>query len=98
MVSTWQHGDITKATRVAGSPSPASTLSDALAAITCPALIMPTRTDQYFDVSDSEEEVKHLPEGKLKVVETIYGHIGGGGGGSKEDNVFINDAIRDFLA
>lgn len=34
---------------------------------------MPTRTDQYFVPADSEMEVTHLRDGKLVVVETIYG-------------------------
>jgi hypothetical protein len=42
--------------------------------------------------------VKHLPKGKLSVVETIYGHVGGGGGGCKADDEFIDKEVRGFRA
>jgi hypothetical protein len=46
---------------------------------------------------DSEREVKHLSQGKLSIVETIYGHMGGGGWGTREDNEFIDSEVRSFL-
>jgi hypothetical protein len=43
-------------------------------------------------------EVKHLPHGTLHVIETIYGHVGGGGGGSKADNELIDATVKSFLS
>jgi hypothetical protein len=34
----------------------------------------------------------------LAVIETIYGHIGGGGGGTKADDAFIDNEIKQWLA
>ncbi|KAL8281539.1 hypothetical protein RQP46_006223 [Phenoliferia psychrophenolica] len=95
---TWQNASIARATRVAGGAALHTSLIDALKAMQPKALIMPTRTDQYFVPADSEMEVSHLRDGKLVVVETIYGHVGGGGGGSKEDNDFIDAEVAKFLA
>jgi hypothetical protein len=41
--------------------------------------------------------VQHLPNGKLSVLETVYGHWGGGGRGSKEDDAYIDREVRAFL-
>jgi hypothetical protein len=46
----WQHADITIATREAGSAALYNSYQDALKGVQCKALIMPTRTDQYFTV------------------------------------------------
>jgi homoserine O-acetyltransferase len=90
MLDTWQRGDI--------SQYHGGDLVKALGAIKARCLIMPTRTDQYFRWEDSEEEVKHLKYGQLSVVETIYGHIAGGGGGPAEDDAFMNKEIKAFFA
>jgi homoserine O-acetyltransferase len=58
---------------------------------------MPSRSDFYFPPEDSEEEVKHLKNGDLKVIESIWGHIAGGGGGTKDDNEFIKIQVQRFL-
>lgn len=98
LTRTWQHSDITIATLEPKSKPPFPSLEEALKSITCKALILPTNTDQYFDYRDSENEVKHLPNAKLHVLDTIYGHIGGGGGGTKEDNEEIDREVRQFLS
>jgi homoserine acetyltransferase len=61
------------------------------------ALIMPVRTDQYFVPEDSEKEVKSLPHGTLRIIESIYGHVGGGGGGCPADDAFIDREVTAFL-
>ena len=58
---------------------------------------MPTRTDQYFPPEDSEFEVKHLPGSELVVIETIWGHVAGGGGGTKDDTKFICKHVDRLL-
>ncbi|KIW33555.1 uncharacterized protein PV07_00395 [Cladophialophora immunda] len=70
----------------------------ALASIKAKVLVMPSRTDLYFPPEDSVEEVKHLRHGELRVIETIWGHVAGGGGGSKQDTEFIKSCIRELLA
>jgi len=45
---------------------------------------------------DSEIEVKHVKHGKLDVIETIWGHIGGGGA-NDEDTQWMDKRIADFI-
>ena len=57
---------------------------------------MPSRTDQYFPPEDSEVEMKYLKRGTLSVIESVWGHVAGGGGNLK-DVEFINEQIGRFL-
>lgn len=91
MLHTWQKGDISL-----HGPKPGD-LPAALASIKAQVLVMPSRTDCYFPPEDSEEEVKHLKQGKLSVIESIWGHVAGGGGGTKADNDFITEEVRKWL-
>ncbi|KAK9465759.1 Alpha/Beta hydrolase protein [Lipomyces arxii] len=90
MAVTWQEGDI--------SIYYDGDLSKALAAIKAEVLVMPSRTDQYFRWEASVEEVKSLKKGTLAIIETVWGHIAGGGAGTKGENKYINDQISAFLA
>lgn len=90
---TWQKGDISQF----GPEDEKGNLPKALARIKAKVLVMPSRTDMYFPPEDSEEEVKHLKNGELKVIESIWGHMAGGGGGTKADEKFIQTEIRRFL-
>ena len=45
---------------------------------------------------DSEYEVKYLKHGELAVIETIWGHIGGGGA-NEEDTEWMDKRIAEFL-
>lgn len=58
---------------------------------------MPSRTDQYFPPEDSEVEVKHLKRGRLEVIETIWGHIAGGGA-NPVDVEWMDGKINEFLS
>jgi len=44
---------------------------------TARAVVMPSRTDQYFPPEDSEIETKYLRIGEFAPIETIWEHIGG---------------------
>ena len=92
LLQTWQKGDIGLY-----YPDDGGDLPKTLQRIQAKALIMPSRTDMYFPPEDNEEEVKHLKKGIYKVIESIWGHMAGGGGGTKEDNKFIQDTIRAFV-
>ncbi|KAJ7169065.1 Alpha/Beta hydrolase protein [Mycena crocata] len=85
LLQTWQKGDIS----IFGPAEEKGDLAKALGRIKAKVLVMPSRTDMYFPPEDSEEEVKHLKHGELKVIESIWGHFAGGGGGTKDDNEFI---------
>ncbi|KAJ8098434.1 Alpha/Beta hydrolase protein [Lipomyces tetrasporus] len=90
MAVTWQEGDI--------AIYHDNDYAKALGAIKAEALVMPSRTDQYFRWEESVEEVKYLKKGKLAIIETVWGHIAGGGVGTPADNVFINKEISEFFA
>lgn len=90
---TWQQGDISTY-----HAEDDGDLSKALQRVKARCLIMPCRTDQYFPPEDNEFEVKYLKHGKLSAVETIWGHIAGGGNGTKEDTEFMKREIANFLA
>ncbi|KAL6242129.1 hypothetical protein RBB50_011041 [Rhinocladiella similis] len=91
MLQMWQRADISTHGPVEGD------FAQALASIKARVLVMPSRTDLYFPPADSIEEVSHLKQGELKVIETIWGHVAGGGGGSEEDTEFIKSSIAEFL-
>ena len=92
MVQTWQMADVSTYGPVKGD------FAQALGSITAKVLLMPSRTDLYFPPEDSLEELKHLKHGQLKVIETIWGHVAGGGNGSPEDTQFIKGAISEMLS
>ncbi|KAF7301942.1 AB hydrolase-1 domain-containing protein [Mycena indigotica] len=93
MIHTWQGGDISQF----GPEEDKGDLAKALGRIQARVLLMPSRSDFYFPPEDSAEEVKYLKHGELRVIESIWGHIAGGGGGTKEDNEFIKAEIKRFL-
>lgn len=91
MLWTWQHADISANARFAGD------FQAALRAIRARAIVMPSATDLYFRVRDSELEVAAMPNAELRPIPSIWGHAAGGGG-NPADNVFIDDAIAEALA
>lgn len=52
--------------------------------------------DAVFRPEDSEIEVKHLKYGELAVIETVWGHMAGGGA-NEDDTHWMNDQIASFL-
>ncbi|KAI4104582.1 MAG: hypothetical protein L6R37_003186 [Teloschistes peruensis] len=85
----WQAGDI-------GKTQQDGDYLKALQAIEAKVLVMPARTDTYFPPEDSENEVKYLKHGELAVIETIWGHMAGGGANPK-DTKWMNDRIALFM-
>ncbi|RSL47241.1 hypothetical protein CEP54_013488 [Fusarium duplospermum] len=92
LVNTWRGGDISDHGPIKGD------LPSALASIKAKVLLMPSQTDLYFPPEDSEEEVKHLRFGELKVIESVWGHLAGGEWALKEDNNFVVSAIEKLLS
>lgn len=92
MLWTWQDGDITLY-----HPEDKGDLAKTLGRIKARCLVMPSKTDQYFLPEDNEEEVKHLKGGEFRCIESVYGHLAGGGDGAKEDTEFITKKIRRFI-
>jgi homoserine O-acetyltransferase len=86
----WQAGDI-GVTREDGD------YEKALRGIEARVLVMPCRTDQYFLVADSEVEMRHLRRGELAVIESVWGHVAGGGAWD-EDTRWMSGRIAEFLS
>jgi homoserine acetyltransferase len=92
MLWTWQNGNI-----AACFPEDKGDLPTALGRIKAKCAVMPSRTDCYFPPEDSEEEIKHIQNGKLAVIESIWGHLAGGGAGTSDDKKFINEQVSQLL-
>ena len=91
MIETWQSADIAYNNLHKGD------FEGALRSISCKAIVMPSRTDLYFRVEDSENEVKHMPNAELRVIDSKFGHVAGSGMdplGKRE----IGLAIKDLLS
>ncbi|KAF4983659.1 hypothetical protein FDECE_17255 [Fusarium decemcellulare] len=89
LVRMWQHGDI-------ATLHPPTDLVTRLSSIESQVLVIPSRTDQYFVQDDCAEEARHLKKGRLVILDTVWGHIGGGGA-SQDDVEFLDGCISKFL-
>ena len=92
MLWTWQHGDISDNEVFKGD------FVKALGAIKARAIVMPASTDLYFPPADNEFEVRHMPNARLQVVDTDWGHFAGGPGTSPADIKVLDEALKELLA
>ena len=92
MIDTWYHSDISDNTLYAGD------LGKALGAITARSIVMPSTTDLYFTLADSEAETKLMPKAELRPIQSIWGHRAGNPIQCREDEAVIRTAVRDLLA
>ena len=60
--------------------------------------VMPGSTDLYFQVDDNALEVPKIPNGKLLPIPSVWGHRAGNPSTNKEDEMFIQKAVRELLA
>ena len=72
-------------------------LQAALGAIKARALLMPCDTDMYFRVADNEAELAQMPNAKLKVIHSSWGHMAGMPGANPDDDAFVDAALRELL-
>ena len=70
----------------------------ALGSIKAKALVMPSRTDPYFPPEDNKIEVGHMPNIKLRVIPSIWGHLAGVPGLNPGDTHFIDNSLKELLA
>ena len=90
MFATWQRSD------VAANALYDFDLARALGAIRARALVMPGWTDLYFPPEDNEDEARMIPNGKFRVIRSIFGHQAGGGA-NPDDVDFIDEGLKDLL-
>jgi homoserine O-acetyltransferase len=91
MLWTWEHGDVGR------TPGFDGDTEAALRSIRCPVIAMPARTDLYFPPEDEEWAAKLIPNGEVRVIDTIYGHFAGLGFYGP-DNDFIDGTLKELLA
>ncbi|EGN99730.1 hypothetical protein SERLA73DRAFT_72527 [Serpula lacrymans var. lacrymans S7.3] len=89
LLHTWQNGDVSQI-RHEGD------LEKCLSEIKAKGLVMPCKTDLYFPPEDSRFEISCLKNARLFVIDSIWGHMAGGGSNAQDDDVLQNE-IRKFL-
>ncbi len=92
MIETWYHSDISANRMFNGD------LARALGAVTARAIIMPSDTDLYFTVADSDAETRLMPNAELRVIRSDWGHRAGNPVQSADDEAVLRKAVRDLLA
>lgn len=92
MIDTWTQSDISD------NPLYHGDLTSALGAITARAIIMPSTTDLYFPVADSEAETRHMPNAELRPIVSDWGHRAGNPIQCPEDEGVLRRAVQDLLA
>ncbi|MGI4856653.1 MAG: alpha/beta fold hydrolase [Janthinobacterium lividum] len=94
-LATWQAGDISATPRFGGD------LTRALAAVKAHVLLMPGETDEYFQVDDNARELPLLVNARsaeLRPIPSLWGHRAGNPEKIPRDRVWVEAAIRGFLA
>jgi homoserine O-acetyltransferase/O-succinyltransferase len=81
---------------VGDTPGFSGDFEKALRSIKARVLFMPSETDLYFPVADSEYEAGFIPGAKLVPIPSIWGH-GAGAGRGPGDAELLNRAIAAFL-
>jgi homoserine O-acetyltransferase len=92
MIETWVQSDISDNTTYNGN------LEAALGAITARSIVMPSTTDLYFTVVDSEAETRLMPNAELRPIASIWGHRAGNPVQCAEDEAMLRRAVNDLLA
>ncbi|KAL4909542.1 hypothetical protein BDW74DRAFT_174743 [Aspergillus multicolor] len=89
MLGMWQRGDIRVVTV-------SKSVEEVLSSLKTRILLMPSTTDQYFKVEASEKEGRHLVNGQVAAIPSVWGHLAGSGCNS-EDNDWMDKRIEEFL-
>ena len=90
LANTWQANDI------GATPGFSGDAEKALGSIKAEVLYMPAATDMYFHIDALTAEAALIPNVRLAVIPTLWGHMAGLGL-SAEDATFINDEVTAFL-
>jgi homoserine O-acetyltransferase len=92
LLATWQSAD------VSAHPTFGGDVKLALGAITARAVILPSRSDLYFPPEDNEAEVALMPNAKLAIIPSIWGHLAGSPVLNAEDVAFVEAELASLLA
>ena len=92
MIQTWIDSDISNNAVFHGD------LNAALGAIKAPAIIMPSTTDLYFTIDDSQIETSMMPNAEFRPIRSNWGHRAGNPQQSHKDMTAIQQAVKTLLA
>ena len=73
-------------------------LDQALGAIRARALVMPGETDLYFPPADSAYAVERMPNARLRIIPSVWGHLAGSPTLNPVDAAFVEAGLRELLA
>ncbi len=91
MMQTWQSADI------AADPVHGGDFERALSRIRCPTIIMPTRTDQIFPLTDFRDLAANMKNAELMVLDSVWGHRAGAPNSDPKDIALVDKAIKRLL-
>ncbi len=91
LLATWQAADLGTHPRFEGD------WKKALGSITARAVVMPCRHDLYFPPEDNEIEVSSMPNARLEVIPSIWGHLAGGPAFASDGIEFVEKQLQDLL-
>jgi len=92
MIDTWSVSDISANDLYNGD------LAKALAAISARAIIMPSTTDLYFTVTDSEIETAQMRNAECRPIVSDWGHRAGNPMQSPADEAVLRQAVKELLS
>ncbi|MCR9124616.1 MAG: alpha/beta fold hydrolase [Rhodobacteraceae bacterium] len=92
MIDTWMTSDISD------NPVYNGDLRAALGAIRAPSIVLPSDTDLYFTLADSEIETAMMPDAELRPIRSDWGHRAGNPGFQPQDEAVLRQAVADLLA
>ena len=92
MIETWYQSDISDNALYQGD------LTKALGAIAARAIIMPSVTDLYFTVEDSEAETRQMPNAEFRPIQSIWGHRAGNPIQNADDERVLRSAVQSLLS
>ena len=92
MIETWYQSDISDNALYQGD------LTKALGAIAARAIIMPSVTDLYFTVEDSEAETRQMPNAEFCPIQSIWGHRAGNPIQNADDERVLRSAVQSLLS
>lgn len=88
---SWYHSDISDNALYGGN------IVAALQAIRARVLLLPSETDLYFRVADNAAELRHLNDGVLEPIPSIWGHQAGNPSANSTDADFLRDRVAAWL-
>ena len=91
MLESWLAGDISR------NDLHQNDLAKALNSIRAKTIIIACDNDLYFQPADNALEIKHIPDGELRVYESPWGHCVASSNNDPQFHSFLDKAITDLI-